>query len=88
MNIDVKHVAKLARLRIDEKDVAEFETQMNDILGMVEKLPPLESKEALIDTNITMQLRKDEIEPSFKREDMLKNAHETAAGCIVVPKTV
>lgn len=88
MDIDVKHIAKLARLSVNENEVAALEKEMGDILAMVENLPPLESKQALIDVNNTMQLREDEVVPSYPRDEMLKNVPQTAAGCIVVPKTV
>ena len=86
--MDVKRVAKLARLRIPEEKVAKMEADMNDILRMVENLPDLSSADALIDVNNTMELREDVIVPSYPREDILKNAPKAVAGCIVVPKAV
>jgi len=35
-----------------------------------------------------MALREDEVRPSFPRGEILANAPQTEAGCIVVPKTV
>ena len=55
---------------------------------MVEKLPELTSKESLLDPENTMELRPDVVQPSFPRDEMLKNAPETAAGCLMVPKVV
>lgn len=86
--MDVKRVAKLARLRIPEEKVAKMEADMNDILRMVENLPDLSSADALIDVNNTMELREDVIVPSYPRDEVLKNAPKAVAGCIVVPKTV
>ena len=86
--MDVKRVAKLARLRIPEEKVAKMEADMNDILRMVENLPDLSSADALIDVNNTMELREDVIVPSYPRDEMLKIAPKAVAGCIVVPKTV
>ena len=86
--MDVKRVAKLARLRIPEEKVAKMEADMNDILRMVENLPDLSSADALIDVNNTMELREDVIVPSYPRDEMLKNAPKAVSGCIVVPKTV
>lgn len=86
--MDVKRVAKLARLRIPEEKVAKMEADMNGILRMVENLPDLSSADALIDLNNTMELREDVIVPSYPRDEMLKNAPKAVAGCIVVPKTV
>lgn len=88
MEINVKHIAKLAMLDIPQENLAKIEKEMQSILNMVENLPPIESAESLIDTNNTMQLREDEIIPSFSREEMLQNAPRAVAGCLVVPKTV
>ncbi|MEG2053520.1 MAG: Asp-tRNA(Asn)/Glu-tRNA(Gln) amidotransferase subunit GatC [Oscillospiraceae bacterium] len=88
MEINVKHIAKLARLHISDIEAAKYEKEMTDIVAMVENLPPLESADALIDTNNKIDLRDDEIKPSFPRSEMLANVPEVAAGCIVVPKTV
>ena len=86
--MDVKRVAKLARLRIPEEKVAKMEADLNYILRMVENLPDLSSADALIDVNNTMELREDVIAPSYPRDEILKNAPKAVAGCIVVPKAV
>lgn len=39
LEIDIKHVAKLARLRIEDEKVEMFQRQMGDIIAMVERLP-------------------------------------------------
>ena len=61
---------------------------MEGIIEMVENLPDLNTEGALVDPSDTMQLRKDEVQPSFPRDEMLKNAPNTAAGCIVIPRVV
>ena len=38
MKIDVKKVAKLANLEISEDEEKEFDQQLNDIVGYIEKL--------------------------------------------------
>lgn len=86
--MDVKRVAKLARLRIPDEKIAKMEADMEDIVRMVENLPDISSSDALIDVNNTMELREDVIVPSYPREAILKNAPKAVAGCIVVPKAV
>ena len=86
--MDVKRVAKLARLRIPDEKLAKMEADMEDIVRMVENLPDISSSDALIDVNNTMELREDVIVPSYPREAILKNAPKAVAGCIVVPKAV
>ena len=39
MSIDVKHLAKLARLRIEEDKLAKFEKDMESIVAMVSSQP-------------------------------------------------
>lgn len=88
MEINIKHIAKLARLSIPEDKISKFQNEMVGIIQMVENLPELPAGGALLDVNNTMELRKDEVMPSSKREDMLMNAPQTAAGCILIPKVV
>ena len=88
MKIDVKRLAKLSRLKIESGQEEKFEQQMQDILEMVEKLPPLSSTDALVDPENPMQLRKDVSEVKYRREEILKNAPQTQAGCVVVPKVI
>lgn len=88
MNIDIQHIAKLSRLSIEEDKVEKFQREMENIVAMVEKLPAVENQTLAVDPADRMELRKDEIRPSLRRELVLANAPQSAAGCIVVPKTV
>ena len=88
MNIDIRHIAKLSRLSIGEDQVERFQQEMENIVAMVEKLPDLENQTLGVDPADRMELRKDEIRPSLRREVVLQNAPKAVAGCIVVPKTV
>lgn len=88
MKIDIKHVAKLSRLRIEDDKLEKFEKDMESIVNMVDKLPDVEGT---LDLNPkdTMTLREDKaVTDKFKREELLKNAPEVQAGCLVVPKIV
>ena len=88
MEINIKRLAKLAKLSIPEDKVEEFSRKMQDIIRMVENLPELDTEGSLVDPTDTMELRKDEVQPSFPRDEMLQNAPYTAAGCILIPKVV
>lgn len=85
--IDVKHIAKLAKLSLEEEKVPLFQKQMQDVVGLVDKLPAIEGK-LEIDTDNVMELRKDEILPSLNRDALLSNAPHAVAGCVVVPQTM
>ena len=88
MEINIKHIAKLAKLSLPEEKLEKFEADMMDILGMVENLPELTQEAKLVDENNTMELREDAAIPSLSRDDILMNAPQAAAGCIVMPKVV
>ena len=88
MNIDIRHIAKLSRLSIGEDQVERFQREMENIVAMVERLTAVENQTLGVDPADRMELRRDEIRPSLRREVVLQNAPQSAAGCIVVPKTV
>ena len=88
MKIDIKHVAKLATLRIEDDEMAEVEKKLLSVLEMVENLPELTGNNSGLDRNNPMELRKDIVKPSMKRDLILANAPETRSGCLLVPKTV
>lgn len=88
MSIDIKHIAKLSRLRIEDDKLAKFEKDMEAIVAMVDRLPDIE-EELTLDAKDAMPLRKDEAVPNkFTRDELIANAPEVQAGCLVVPKTV
>lgn len=88
MNIDIKHLAKLSKLNITSEQEAKFETQMQDIIQMVEQLPEISSIEGLLDTSNAMICRNDIAHNEFKRDEILGNAPQMQAGCVVVPKVI
>ncbi|MDE7399406.1 MAG: Asp-tRNA(Asn)/Glu-tRNA(Gln) amidotransferase subunit GatC [Oscillospiraceae bacterium] len=89
MSIDVKHLAKLARLRIEDDKLAKFEKDMESIVGMVEQLPDVSGDAWNLDPNHPMKLREDtEGTDKLPRAELLSNAPQMQAGCVVVPKTV
>ena len=88
MNIDIKHIAKLARLRIEDDQLDKFESEMQNIVGMVEKLPDIQD-EMTLDPDNPMILRKDvAVQDKFTRQELMQTAPQVKAGCLVVPKTV
>lgn len=89
MAIDVQHLAKLARLRIEDDKLAKFEKDMESIVAMVEQLPDVSGDAWNLDPNHPMKLRED-IDGTDKltRAELLSNAPQMQAGCVVVPKTV
>ncbi len=88
MNIDIKHIAKLARLHIEDDQLEKFESEMQNIVNMVENLPDIKD-ELTLDENNPMILRKDKaVTDKYTRQELMANAPQVKAGCLVVPKTV
>lgn len=85
---DIRHVAKLAKLHVEENEIAKLEKEMREIVGMVENLPEFDNTNLPLNKDDAMKLRQDDIKESMKRDDMLRNAPAVEAGCIVVPKIV
>lgn len=88
MDMDIKRLAKLARLKFTPEEEEKYAAQMANIVAMVEQLPDLDASGPLIDPDNPMELRKDEVERKYTRSELVANAPEVQAGCIVVPKTV
>lgn len=61
---------------------------MQDIIAMVEKLPAISSEDSLVDQSNPMKCREDISHNEFKREQILSNAPQMQAGCVVVPKVI
>ena len=86
--LDIRYIAKLARLHVDDSEVEKFQKDMGSIVKMVENLPDFEKADENLNAAEAMKLREDEIKPSMPRRTILQNAPKTEAGCIVVPKIV
>ncbi len=86
--IDIRGIAHLARLHVEESELAQLKDDFGAVLRMVQNLP--EDGTAMAETVETeMQLRHDIAEECVSnREVLLKNAPLTQNGCFVVPKTV
>ena len=88
MKIDIKHIAKLSRLKIEDEKLGKFEKDMESIVNMVDRLPEVDG-DVDLNPEDAMTLREDKaVTDKFRREELLANAPEVQAGCLVVPKTV
>jgi aspartyl-tRNA(Asn)/glutamyl-tRNA(Gln) amidotransferase subunit C len=88
---DVKKIAHLARLAIDEADIAHYATNLSDILHLVEQMDSVNT-----DTVIPMahpldevqRLREDAVTESDQREHFQQCAPLTEDGLYLVPKVI
>jgi len=87
----VKHVAKLARLALDDSKLAKFATQLESILEYVAKISQVDVSgvepmaHALPVHNV---FREDVVEPSLPLEAVLQNAPEADGPFFKVPKII
>ncbi len=87
----VRHIAHLARLELTDAEVAQFSTDLGDILAHVETLNAVDTRgveataHALPLANVFCA---DEPQPSLDHEDALRNAPDHEDGYFKVPKVL
>jgi len=88
---EVRYVADLARLDLDESAVEKFAGQIDEILAYIDKLNEVDT-EGVDPTShaifLTNAFREDEPAPHLQRDRALANAPEQEDGCFVVPKII
>ena len=94
MSIDkdtVKHISKLARISLDEKNVDSLSKDLTSIMKFIESLNKLNTDKTAPLTSIinaSLKSRKDEIKDGKIRDQILKNSPEKNEEFFVVPKVV
>jgi aspartyl-tRNA(Asn)/glutamyl-tRNA(Gln) amidotransferase subunit C len=84
----VLHVAKLARLKLDDDEVERIAIELSGILEHVEHISELDldgvepTSHVIALVNV---LRPDEPRPSWSRDEILERAPDPAAGAFRVP---
>ncbi len=90
-NKDMKKIAKLARIEIDEQNCRNFCEKIENVIGWVETLNEVDTKnvEPMINVHhAALRLAKDEIKDGGIEEDILKNAKISKYGYFAVPKVI
>jgi len=90
-NLDVAHVAKLARLHLTEEETKLFQTQLGRILEYAEKLREPDTsavEETAHAVPVFDVFREDEPRGWLSAEEALQNAPRQANGLFIVPKVV
>jgi len=88
---EIKKIAHLARLSIEEKDIPEYSQNLTNILELVEQM-------SAIDTNgiepmshpleVAQRLRADTVTESDQREHFMENAPKAERGLFLVPQVI
>jgi len=90
-DLNIKHVAHLARLELTPEEQERIGGQLESVLGYIEKLKEVDvtgvepTAHAFPLVNVT---RPDAIQPSLTPEEALANAPARANGLFIVPKIV
>ena len=94
MSIDketVKHIAKLARISLDEKKINSLSKDLSSIMKFIEKLNELNTDKTSPLTSIinaSLRTREDEVKDGKIRDQILKNSPEKNEEFFVVPKVI
>lgn len=84
---DVRKIAKLADVGIDDRELDEFTAQCSEILTYFEKLDTLPQGTG-VDRGLVNIFREDEVTPSLPQEEALQNAAETENGYFKAPRVM
>jgi aspartyl-tRNA(Asn)/glutamyl-tRNA(Gln) amidotransferase subunit C len=88
---DVRHIAELARIALEDGEIEQFQSELAEILEYVDKLEELDTDEVEPTTHAVleqMEGRRDETEQGLTREQVLQNAPDEQDGQFRVPKVV
>ena len=86
---DVEHVARLARLELNDDELERMREQLNAILGYIDKLRELDvtnvepTSHAVPLVNV---MREDEVAPCLPQDQMLANAPDRVGELFRVPR--
>ncbi len=88
---EVVHVAKLARLNLEEDAVELYTKQLGDILTYMDTLNRVDTTDVPSTSHaifINNAFREDEVKDSIPNEKALANAPQSEDGSFVVPKVI
>lgn len=86
---EVEHVARLARLRLEEGEVELFQAELSRIIEYVNQLRELDLRDVPPTAHaikLTNVFRPDQVEPGLSQAEALANAPAVERGHFVVPK--
>lgn len=88
---EVKKIAHLARIALDEKDIDMYVSQLSEILTLVEQINELDT-DGIVPMahplHAAQRMRADEVTETNQRDDLQAMAPETEMGLYLVPKVI
>ncbi len=91
MDIDIKHVATLARLELSDEEAVRLGGQLGDILDYVAQLAELDTDDVPPTTHVlpvTTPFRADAVGEHLDRDEALSQAPEHDGHAFAVPRVV
>jgi aspartyl-tRNA(Asn)/glutamyl-tRNA(Gln) amidotransferase subunit C len=88
IDIDIEHVARLARLALTPEELDEYKTQLGVILEHAARVQALETGaagESAHPLRLANRYREDETRPSLDRDEILAQAPDAEDGFFVTP---
>ena len=88
---EVRYIAKLSKLNVGDEKLDKMTSDLSSIVEFANNLSTIDIdgvRPTAHILDIKNVFRKDEVSDSYNREEILKNAPESQAGCISVPKVV
>ena len=88
---EAAHVARLARLDLDQEQIEVFAKQLNTVLEYMAVLKEVDTSQVDIATHpnhLKNVFREDRVQSSLSREDALSNAPEKTNGFFKVPRVI
>ena len=87
----VKEIARLARMKIPDKDESELARELNQILDWIEQLDEVDTRDVLPLTSVTSEIlsqRDDKVTNHEQKDKVLANSPSDNTDFYVVPKVV
>lgn len=88
---EVKHIAKLARIRVSDAELPHYAREINGILKWIEQLGEVNTDGVAALASVSNQelpWRADVVNDGNQQEAVLKNAPMQNFGCFAVPKVI
>jgi aspartyl-tRNA(Asn)/glutamyl-tRNA(Gln) amidotransferase subunit C len=86
----VRRIASLARIRLEEAEVARMQAELNGILGWIEQLQAVDTEgvEPMAGGAVSLRLREDAVTDGGNSDAILANAPDREGDYFGVPKVV
>ena len=88
---ELKEIAYLARINVNEESLPSLKKELEDILDLFDELNEADTSEIEAMSHpldLSQPTRKDEVTEENLREELLKNAPSVKSGLFLVPKVI